>query len=172
MAYRQIKTNLTKHQIEKIARAIKNDTAVTLRISMNEKGSHSLPLTKSQQNKLMNGKEHDIELSKAQISNIKKSHPDLKSGGFLPLITLNPLIASVLGGIGGLTGGIASAVSSAKSNNETARHNRAVEDHLGSGLYLKPSGTGIVHKRAGCVLTKIIKSYLNKVVLILKLFVV
>ena len=133
MNYYKTKCNLTKHQIEKLASALKHDTEVTLRISRSESGAHSLPLTKSQLNKLMNGLDHDITLSKTQINNIKKSHPDLKRGGLLPLIALIPLIASVLGGIGGLTGGIASAVSSSKANNEAARHNREVEEQLKKG---------------------------------------
>ena len=102
----------------------------------------------------MNKKEHDIKFCKAQIHIIKQSHPDLKRGGILALVTLTPLIASVLGGIRGITGGIAFAVGTAKSNNETVRHNKAIEERLGDRLYLKPSGSGFVHKRGECMLTR------------------
>ncbi len=56
-----------------------------------------------------------------------------KTGGFLPLLTLIPIIASALGAAGGLAGGISSAVSAAKSNAEQARHNREIEEQLKSG---------------------------------------
>src|SRR5271163_373458 len=105
MVYHHMKVHLTKHQMEKLANAIKHDSAVTLRISMNHSGAHHLPVTATQHKKLMSGHEHDIELSHAQVKHIKNMHPTLKQGGFLPLLTLIPLIASVLGGIGGLTGG-------------------------------------------------------------------
>src|SRR6476469_11140480 len=56
-----------------------------------------------------------------------------KTGGFIPLLTLIPIIASALGAAGGLAGGISRVVSDSKSNyeqarhnDETARHNRAV----------------------------------------------
>ena len=88
MVYVQVKTSLTKHQFEKLAHAIKHDTVVTLKIMLDENGPHNLPLTKSQYNKIMNGSEHNIELSRAPINFIKKCHPDLKRGGLLPLVTL------------------------------------------------------------------------------------
>jgi hypothetical protein len=59
-----------------------------------------------------------------------------KTGGFLPLLALIPLITSGLAAAGGVAGGIASAVSVAKSNAEHARHNRVIEEQLqaGSGI--------------------------------------
>jgi hypothetical protein len=41
-----------------------------------------------------------------------------KTGDFIPLLTLIPKIASVVGAAGGVAGGVASVVSSAKSNAE------------------------------------------------------
>src|SRR5271155_4561612 len=114
MVYQNIKVDLTKSQIEKIAHAIKHDTGFTLRISVNHDGKHHLPVTKTQHKKLESGKDHDIEMSKAQVKHIKSMHHDLKHGGLLPLAALIPLIASALGGIGGITSGIASAVNSSR----------------------------------------------------------
>ena len=157
MVYHNIKVHLTENQIKKIAHAIKNDTSVTLRIAINHNGQHHLPVTATQHKKLMsNDHEHDIELSLAQIKHIKNKNLELKRGGLLPLVALIPLIASVLGGIGGITGGIASAVTNVKNNADSARHNKAIEKQLASGLNLNPGsglniypqkGNGIVHKR-------------------------
>ena len=72
----------------------------------------------------------DIKLSAAQLKAIK-------IGGFLPLLTLIPLIAGAVGAAGGLTGGISAGVSAAKANAEQQRHNRAIEEQL-------KSGTGVV----------------------------
>jgi hypothetical protein len=140
MTYENINVNLSKSQIEKLAKAIKEDTSCTLRISTNKVGIHKLPLTKTQINKIKNGSDHDVELSKTQIKHIK-SYPELKNGGFLPLAALIPLIGSVLAGVGGLTGGIASAVTGSKNAAEMVRHNKAIES--ANGLYLHPPGKGL-----------------------------
>ena len=141
MVYHSIRLNLTKHQLEKIAHAIREDTSVKLRIAMDHNGSHSLHVSERQHNKLLKGGNHDIEFSKAHIHHLKIIHPKLKSGGFLPLVALIPLIASALAGVGGLSGGIASAVNSTKAAHEAERHNKEVEKALGSGLYLHPHAT-------------------------------
>ena len=141
MTYHNVKVHLTKSQLEKIAHAIKNETGCTIRIEMNSNGHHHLLLTERHHNKLMKGGLHDIELSKTHIKHLKKMHPDLKSGGFLPLAALIPLIASALAGVGGITGGIATAVTKAKDSAEMARHNREVEKSLGNGLHLFPPQT-------------------------------
>jgi hypothetical protein len=65
-----------------------------------------------------------------------------KTGGFLPLAALIPIIAGAVGAAGGLTGGIASAVSSTKSNAEQARHNRAIEEITEAELS-KTTGSGL-----------------------------
>ena len=44
------------------------------------------------------------------INNKIKKHPDVKNGGFLPLATLIPIVATVLGGLGSVAGTIASSV--------------------------------------------------------------
>ena len=68
-----------------------------------------------------------VKLSAAQLKVIK-------TGGFLPLLTLIPLIAGAIGAAGGLTGGISAAVSAAKSNAEQQRHNKVIEEQLGTGI--------------------------------------
>ena len=81
-----IKLHLTKYQLEKIAHAIKHGTGCTIRVEMNSSGSHTLPVSERQYNKLMKEGKHDIELSKNHINHLKTMHPELKTGGFLPLI--------------------------------------------------------------------------------------
>ena len=143
MEYNRFKTHLTKSQLEKIGHALKNNTSCTIRIKMDNNGAYHLMVSTRQYNKLMKGGYHDIELSKNHIQQFKKIHPDLKIGGFLPLVALIPLIASALAGVGGITGGIATAVTKAKDSAEMARHNREVEKSLGSGFHLHPQGKGL-----------------------------
>ena len=125
MKYTSYGVNLSEAQIKKI----KNATGVVL-IKLTKKnlhGGHKLPLTKSQVKKLENAKSSvEIKLSVAQLKTIKM-------GGFLPLLTLIPLIARAVGAAGAITAGISTAVSQAKSNAEQQRHNRALEEQLKSG---------------------------------------
>ena len=72
MVYHNIKVNLTKHQQEKIAHAVKHNTDCTIRIGMNSGGSHSLQVTERQHNKLMKGGQHDIKISKEHIHHLIK----------------------------------------------------------------------------------------------------
>ena len=134
MTYYQTKFSLTKNQIQKIACAVQDNSGVTLRLSkanFNQQG-YNLPLTNSQIDKLKDGKVHDLKFSLSQMQYIKhkvKKH----SGGFLPLVSLIPIIASVLGGVGSAAGAIASSVQKSKANSETERHNRELEQQLRSG---------------------------------------
>src|SRR5271156_4474846 len=63
-----------------------------------------------------------LEKSRDEIQEQKK-----KTGGILPLIALIPLIASIAGGLGGITAGISTAVAKAKENQEQVRHNTEME---------------------------------------------
>ena len=123
--------NLSESQINKIKSAVGNKCAISIRLTKkNLGGDHKLPLTKAQVKKLENVKTGvDLKLSAAQLKVIK-------TGGFLPLLTLIPLIAGAVGAAGGLTGGISAAVSAARSNGEQQRHNRVIEEQLkgGSGV--------------------------------------
>ena len=121
--------SLNESQINKIKNAVEKSCATSIRLTKkNLQGDHKLPLTQSQVNKLQNAKTGVIlKLSATQLKAIK-------TGGFLPLLTLIPLIAGAVGAAGGLTGGISAAVSAAKSNAEQQRHNKVIEEQLGTGL--------------------------------------
>jgi hypothetical protein len=109
----------------------------------NLSGSHELPLTQTQINRIRKTKTGlDLTLSRAQMKQLKKEHHK-KTGGFIPLLSLIPIIAGALGAAGGVAGGVASAVSAAKNakaadaaQTELERHNREVEKQMkdGSGL--------------------------------------
>ena len=109
-------------------------------------GNVNLKLTQTQINKIKKSKKGvQLKLSESQLKYMEKT------GGFLPLI---PLIAAVLGGIGGLTAGVSSAVSAAKSNAEQKRHNEAIEQQL-------KSGSGVISDIAGKI--PILGNYLQPV---------
>ena len=121
--------SLNESQINKIKNAVEKNSATSIRLTKrNLHGDHKLPLTQSQVNKLNNTKTGVyLKLSAAQLKVVK-------TGGFLPLLTLIPLIAGAIGAAGGLTGGISAAVSAAKSNAEQQRHNKVIEEQLGTGI--------------------------------------
>ena len=121
--------NLSKGQAKKIAVAHKKGSGATIRLSKaNLNGNINLPLTQTQIKKIKKAKNGvQLNLSESQLKHMEKT------GGFIPLLTLIPIIASALGAAGGVAGGVASAVSSAKANAEQARHNRAIEEQLKSG---------------------------------------
>jgi len=155
MTYHQTKFNLTKNQLEKVAIAVHTNVEITLRLSkanFNQQG-YSLPLTSTQLNKLKDGNAHDLKFSLSQvkyINNRVKKHSGVKNGGFLPLVALIPIVASVLGGLGSVAGTIASSVQKGEANAEVERHNRELENQLKSGTgfdklikhYNKLSGRG------------------------------
>src|SRR2546426_1378127 len=136
--YTNVGVNLSKGQINKLINARKKDESVTIRLTKAQlTGDFKLPLTKTQHNRIQKSKKGvQLTLSKSQLKHMEKT------GGFIPLLALIPIIASALGAAGGVAGGVASAVSSAKSNAEQARHNRAIEEQL-------KSGSGIVASTAG-----------------------
>ena len=139
--YHQYGVNLSKGQADKICNAHKKGTGVTIRLTkLNLQGDHKLPLTQTQINKIKKAKNGvQLNLSETQLKHLKMVE---KNGGFIPLLSLIPIIASALGAAGGVAGGIASAVSAAKSNAEQARHNRAVEEQL-------KAGSGVVSDTVG-----------------------
>jgi len=121
--YIQHGVNLSSGQAHKIYTALKNNEGVTIKLSKSDlNGKYKLALTKSQINRISNCNTGlQLKLSAAQLKHMEHT------GGFLPLLTLIPLIAGAVGAAGTLTGGLASVVSAAKSNAEQARHNRAIE---------------------------------------------
>ena len=132
MVYYQTKFGLTKSQLEKIATAVYNSTEFTLRLSKTNfnKEGYELPLTSIQLNKLNDNGVHDLKFSLSQVNFIQKK---VKSGGFLPLAALIPIIATVLGGVGSVAGTVASVVQKGKANSEQERHNRELENQFKSG---------------------------------------
>src|SRR6478609_7153287 len=144
--YHQYGVTLSEGQAEKIYYAHRKGTGATIKLAkLNLQGDHKLPLTQTQINKIKKAKNGvQLNLSETQLKNLSETqlkHME-KTGGFLPLLTLIPIIASALGAAGGLAGGISSAVSASKSNAETARHNRAVEEQL-------KAGSGVVSDTVG-----------------------
>lgn len=135
--------SLTDGQIKKIINAANKQTSVTIRLSKDHLvGNHKLPLTETQINRINKTKNGlNLKLSYAQIKHVKKMISQLqKSGGFIPLLTLIPIIASALGAAGGVASGVANAVSAVKNANaavaaqeELKRHNREIEKQLKSG---------------------------------------
>ena len=121
--YQNYGVTLSKGQAKKIHDVCKKGTSVTISLAKNHlHGDHKLPLTQTQINKIRKAKNGmRLTLSESQLKQMERT------GGFLPLLTLIPIIASALGAAGGVAGGVASAVSSAKANTEQARHNRAIE---------------------------------------------
>src|SRR5215470_6965039 len=136
--YHDYGVTLSQGQKKKILNAHRNGTGVVIKLKKdNMQGPHKLPLTQTQINRINKAKNGtQLTLSEAQLKHIEKI------GGFLPLLTLIPLVAGAIGAAGGLTGGIASAVSAAKANNEQARHNRAIEEITRAELSKAGASTG------------------------------
>jgi len=136
--YQNYGVNLSKGQAKKIVEANKKGGKVIIRISKAKlHGDFKLPLSQTQINKIKKAKNGvQLTLSEAQLKHMAKT------GGFIPLLALIPIIASALGAAGGVAGGVASAVSSAKSVSEQARHNRVIEEEL-------KSGSGVVSNAVG-----------------------
>jgi len=128
--YHDYGVKLSKGQITKIFQSHRKGIGLTIRLSKSHvNGDNKLPLTQTQLSKMLKATTGvQLNLSAAQIKHMEKS------GGFLPLAALIPLIIS---GIGAASGIVTSAVSAAKSNAEQARHNRTVEEEL------KKSGSGL-----------------------------
>jgi hypothetical protein len=138
--YHDYGVTLSEGQEKKIYNAHRKGTGVTIRLTkINLQGDHKLPLTQTQINKIKKAKNGvQLKLSETQLKHFEKWW----KGGFIPLLSLIPIIASALGAAGGVAGGVASAVSAVKSNAEQARHNKAVEEQL-------KAGSGVVSDTVG-----------------------
>jgi len=93
----EVKFNLTKSQMSKLAQAHKQGTSVTLQLNKSLISPTGIPLilTDTEHKKIQSGKTHNITISASRV----------KRGGFLPaLIAALPTSASVIGGISGSTG--------------------------------------------------------------------
>ena len=147
---------LTDDQLEKLILAAKGHKRmrVTIRLlpadaASNAAGTHvvTLPLTQSQLSQFHKPNSDNLTLSAAQMNHL------VKSGGFLPLLALLPLLFGGIAAAGGLSGGIAGLVSAASNSKaaaaaqtEAERHNREIEAQLksGSGTRACKSGSGVI----------------------------
>ena len=113
MRYTEFPLALTDAQLEKFLRAAQNHQGTVIRLTENnirENAPHKIPLTKTQIAKIIKTKHgFNLNLSAAQLKYLEKS------GGFLPLLALLPLIFGGLAAAGGVAGGVATAVSSTKN---------------------------------------------------------
>jgi len=152
---------ITDYQLQTIVKAVQNHESAVIRIDGATQAGTTLagsahagaagaaltprkiPLTQAQINKIRKSKSaFNLKLSAAQLKYLEKS------GGFLPLLALLPLIFGGIGAAGGLTGAIASVVSSASNaraaaaaQTELVRHNKEIEAQLKNGAALA-NGSG------------------------------
>jgi len=104
---------------KKLITARENGTAVTLRLNKNMIAGDGilLALTATEYKKIQNGNTHDINISATRV----------KWGGFLPaLLAALPVVASVLGGLGGATSIIKNVKDIAKGKGAPKRKKRGV----------------------------------------------
>src|SRR6476469_3179402 len=101
--YHQYGVNLSRAQVKKICYAYKKETGATIKlVKLNLQGEHMLPLTQTQINKIKKAKNGvQLNLSETQLKHLETKE---KNGGFLPLLTLIPIIASALSAAGELAG--------------------------------------------------------------------
>ena len=155
--------DLSENQLEKIINAAKADKGTTVKLTLanttTTEGPHKFLLTPTQIEKIKNNNGSlNLKLSAVQLREMEKS------GGFLPLLALLPLIFGGIGAASGIAGGVASAVSSAKNVRTAAaaleeqiRHNKQVEEEL-------KAGSGIISDRIENVpFIKKIVPYLRKI---------
>ena len=171
--YQEYGVRLSIQQAEKILKAGKNKSSVSIRILKKDlRGDHKLLLTKTQINKLEKAQTGLVlNLSSVQLRSYYKTYlnlqkqNDVKTGGILPLLALLPLIFGGLGAAGGIAGGVSSAVSSANAAKaaaaqlaEQVRSNKEIEEQL------KKSGSGILSNVAAKipVVGETLKYYLQK----------
>ena len=137
-SYNEVQFKLSEAQGKKLANAYKNKGEVRLKLNKNlvmPNGGIPLLLTNSEVKKLSDGKSHFITISASRVA----------SGGFLPaLLAALPVIASVIGGVSGVTGiakNIKDMVTKKGSGGEGLYLNPNPGNGLpGNGLTLNPGG--------------------------------
>lgn len=127
MSYNIVNSKLSKSQISKLHSAVKNNTDVTLRLSIKNFGEsekdypHKLLLTNNQRKKLYNSSNAvDIKFSKTQLSK-------MQSGGFLGTLLkfAVPLLKNVIAPLGltaaasAIDGGIQKSMRGSGNNNKS-----------------------------------------------------
>src|SRR6218665_495792 len=150
--YQNVKVNISEGQKDKIERALKAESEVSIKLSHDDLkyGDYVLALTQEQINKMTkayeNGKGVTIKMSKTQIEYNKKVAllPMLATAGqFIVSKLLPSLVAGALAGIGTAAG----SKLDDKISGGTIYVKRRGRDYkiapYGQGLYLKPwTGTG------------------------------
>src|SRR3981189_2793831 len=154
MVYQLHKFMLTPKQLKVIKRALSEDSPASITIKQEHfQGSDPLPVTEMEMKHVKDGDGYvTVTLNKKKLKHIR----DNKEGGFLPLLTLLPMILGGIGAAGAVAGGaagIVKAVNDKKLNDEKIeeekRHNREIESKLGTGLdphrSIKIGQTNCVH---------------------------
>ena len=131
--YNEVQFKLTEAQMNKLANAHKNKSEVRLKLNKNlviPNGGIPLLLTKSEIKKLSDDKSHFITISASRIAR----------GGFLPaLLAALPVIASVIGGVSGVTG-IAKNIKDMVTKKGSGGEGLYLNPNPGNGLTLNPGG--------------------------------
>lgn len=154
--YVQYRINMDDEDRERLNLAIKNHQAVTITVRHRQtkddiSNETLLPLTIYQMRKVRKGAACNnnvkITFSQSQIKHIGKE------GGFLPAV---PAMIAAAPAVTAVVSSLFNAYSNKKTNDrlieEKIRHNRAVENKGGSGVYLhkKPTGKGVyLRKKLG-----------------------
>ena len=139
-SYHTVHFSLSKSQMMKLAHAHKSGISVTLQLSKNKIKPNGVPLqlTSSEYNLLMsNPKKHNINISASRV----------KQGGFLPaLIAALPVVASVLGGLAGVTSIASNIKSMVQGNGIISDLNIPIVSNLARkiGLGKKKQAKGII----------------------------
>ena len=124
--YHKVHFRLTRGQMHKLANAYKKGSGVSLRLHRGLITPNGIPLViadAAYRNLLSSATPHTVQISADNV----------KSGGFLgALLGALPTIASVIGGISGLTG-IASNIKTMVTGSGAGR-----------GLYLNRAGQGLI----------------------------
>ncbi len=172
MVYTEYGFNLSDLQKKNLAYAVINNTGISLKLNYNQLlGDFKIPLT-NRQITCITKKRNDEKgvILKLSINQLKQMQ---KSGGFLPLLALLPVIFGGIGAAGGIAGGVSAAVKASndriaadKALQEQQRHNRLIEEAtkkaVGTGVFLK-SGAGVKKSIPKVKLTKMnLKSILNQ----------
>src|SRR6266853_4347506 len=103
--YQVHKFMLTNKQLKKVKKALDDDKKCILNMPDSHfNGDHPLPLTDSELKHVHDGDGYaTISLSKKKLQHIR----DNKEGGFLPLLSLLPLVFGGIGAAGAVAGGAA-----------------------------------------------------------------
>ena len=107
--YTNYKFSFDEKQLQRIQLALTYEKPIKIQVKPG--GYYTLPLTNSEVDKAATGATFTYVLSAPKIRHIKGD----KTGGFIPLLTLLPLLFGGLGAAGAVAGGVANSVKAANS---------------------------------------------------------